>query len=64
MKAFMLSHPGCRCALTMQTAAWALGLADRVPACIEVSFEKRLAVKVLARRSWHSPQPAVSTLRL
>ena len=46
MKAFMLSHPGCKCALTMQTAAWALGLADRVPACIEVSFEKRPAVKV------------------
>lgn len=46
VKAFILSHPDCRYALTMQSAAWALGLADRVPARIEVSFERRPAVKV------------------
>lgn len=45
-KAFALSHPGCSFALTLQTAAWALGLADRVPARIEVAFEQRPVVKV------------------
>ena len=32
------AHPEAECALTMQTAAWALGAADRVPARIEVAF--------------------------
>lgn len=46
VKAFILSHPRCECALTLQTAAWALGLADRVPARIEVAFGKRPTAKV------------------
>ena len=32
------AHPEDECALAMQTAAWALGLADRVPERIEVAF--------------------------
>ena len=46
LKAFLLAHPSCRAALTLQTAAWALGLADRVPARIEVAFATRPSVKI------------------
>ena len=46
IKAFSLGHTNCAAALTMQTAAWALGLADRVPACIEVCFSTRPNVKI------------------
>lgn len=46
VKAFALSHPGCKYALAIQTAAWALGFADRVPARIEVSFKNRPMVKI------------------
>ncbi len=46
LKAFALAHPQCKVALTMQTAAWALGLADRVPARIEVAFASRPNLKV------------------
>ncbi len=31
VKAFCLRHPDKRCFLCLQTAAWALGLADRIP---------------------------------
>ena len=40
LKAYAAAHPGERFALASQTAAWALGLADRVPAVIEAAFER------------------------
>lgn len=46
VKAFVLAHPYCKAALSLQTAAWALGLADRVPSRIEVAFVKRPTVKI------------------
>lgn len=46
IKAFALANPSIDYALTFQTAAWALGLADRVPACIEVAFAAQPKVKV------------------
>lgn len=52
------AHPEDECALTMQTAAWALGLADRVPERIEIAFADGIPawkapdkVRVLAFRS-------------
>lgn len=58
VKAFRLANEGIECALTFQSAAWALGLADRVPAQIELAFELRPNVKVPAEISptvfaWH-----------
>lgn len=38
IKAFVISNPEIRCYLCMQSAAWALGIADRVPARTEVAF--------------------------
>ncbi len=46
LKAFSLAHPTIEYALTSQTAAWAHGLADRLPARIEVSFPIAPKVKV------------------
>ena len=46
IKAFALANPTIAYALTFQTAAWAMGLADRVPARIEVSFAAQPKVKV------------------
>lgn len=46
IKAFVLANPSIDYALTFQTAAWALGLADRVPARIEVAFAKQSKVKI------------------
>lgn len=46
MKAFMLAHPGLDIAMTFQTAAWALGIADRVPARTELAFAQRPTVKI------------------
>lgn len=46
IKAFALANPSVEYALTFQTAAWALGLADRVPAKIEVAFAERPKVKI------------------
>lgn len=45
LKAFNIAHPGCRNALCGQSAAWALGLADRVPSTISVVFEEWPKVK-------------------
>ena len=36
--AYMKSHPETECFLCMQTAAWALGLADRLPTRRELAF--------------------------
>ena len=40
VKAFMLANPETQCFLCMQTAAWAMGIADRVPAITEVAFSE------------------------
>jgi len=40
IKAFMIANPDAMCYLCLQSAAWALGLADRAPVCIEVAFPK------------------------
>lgn len=45
LKAFNAAHPECRNALRSQSAAWALGLADRAPSTISVAFEERPKVK-------------------
>ena len=36
--AFTMVNPDTRCFLCLQTAAWALGLADRIPSCKELAF--------------------------
>jgi hypothetical protein len=46
LKAFCLANPKVSCALTFQSAAWALGLADRVPSRMEVAFPESPKVKV------------------
>lgn len=46
IKAFALANPTTEYALTFQTAAWALGFADRVPVRIEVAFAAQPKVKV------------------
>ena len=38
IKAFQMSHPSENCYLCLQTAAWAMGLADRVPVRKELAF--------------------------
>ena len=38
IKAFMLANPEVSCSLCMQTAVWAMGIADRVPSLTEVAF--------------------------
>ena len=43
IKAFMLANPDIRCYLCMQTAAWALGIADRLPVRTEVAFSNSAA---------------------
>jgi predicted transcriptional regulator of viral defense system len=59
LRAFLMRDPWVRCALTFQAAAWAHGLADRVPARLEVAaadagvarrLPESLAVTVFAPR--------------
>ena len=38
IKAFLLANPEVKCALCMQTAAWALGIADRLSVRTEIAF--------------------------
>lgn len=40
LKAHIAAHPSNKFALASQTAAWALGLADRVPAVLDAAFER------------------------
>lgn len=47
-KSFMASKPDIFCALTFQTAAWALGFADRVPAVLDIAFAAPPQVKTPA----------------
>ena len=44
IKAFQIANPDISCCLCLQTAAWALGLADRVP------YKKELAFPEIPRR--------------
>ena len=46
IKAFAKANPSCSFALSAQTAAWALGLAGRVPSIIDVAFERRITLKI------------------
>jgi hypothetical protein len=47
LAAFLSQHPDARCALTFQTAAWAQGIADRVPTRIEVASATRNVADLL-----------------
>lgn len=38
VKTFMIANPEIQCFLCMQTAAWAIGIADRIPSITEVAF--------------------------
>lgn len=49
LRAFMLQHPDARCALTFQAAAWAHGIADRVPARLEVAAADPATAPLLPR---------------
>ncbi|MDO4290263.1 MAG: type IV toxin-antitoxin system AbiEi family antitoxin [Eggerthellaceae bacterium] len=40
LKALAAAHPNKKFSLASQTAAWALGLADRIPATLDVAFEE------------------------
>lgn len=57
IKAFALANPSIKYALTFQSAAWALGLADRVPSCIEVAFESQPKIKIPEKLSYSSYKP-------
>ncbi len=46
IKAFQLLHPKIKSFVCLQTAAWALGLADRVPAHKELAFEQILRKQI------------------
>ena len=41
IKAYIMSNPDDECYLCLQTAAWSLGLADRIPSHIEVAFREK-----------------------
>ena len=41
LKALLAAHEGLSCSLTFAAAAWAMGLADRAPATIDVAFDAR-----------------------
>jgi len=53
-KAFLSAHPNSDCALTFQAAAWAHGMADRVPSRLEVATP----TGALARRLPRSLMPS------
>lgn len=64
LKAFSLAHPSTEYALASQTAAWAHGLADRMPARLEVSFPIAPKVKVppeIRQSVYRSNLPLVRT---
>jgi len=47
LKAFLAKHPLARCGLTFQAAAWAHGIADRVPNRLEVAAVNHSAARQL-----------------
>jgi hypothetical protein len=49
LRAFLLQHPHARCALTFQAAAWAHGIADRVPDRLEVAASDARVARQLPR---------------
>jgi hypothetical protein len=63
LKAFAAANPSARCALSFQSAAWALGLADRPGARIDVAFAARPKVKVPDQVSASTFVPALVPAR-
>ena len=59
LKAFSLANPDIEYAASSQTAAWALGLADRAPARLDVVFSERPKVKVPDGISFSTFQPNI-----
>ena len=49
LRAVLRAHPDLRAGLTLQSAAWALGAADRAPARLEIAAPDGSAVAVLSR---------------
>ena len=47
LRSYLAKHPGSQCGLTFQAAAWAHGLADRVPSRPEVAVADPLTVRKL-----------------
>ncbi len=63
LKAFSAAHPSLEPALTMQAAAWALGLANRAPSVLDVAFPKpATAVSAPDGLRMHTFAPALPTL--
>lgn len=46
IKTFNIANPNCNSCLTLQSAAWALGLADRTPSIVEAVVEIQPNVKI------------------
>jgi predicted transcriptional regulator of viral defense system len=66
LQAFLLQHPDARCGLTFQAAAWAHGIADRVPARLEVAASDSAVARQLPRSlstSVFAPRLGTVTLR-
>lgn len=71
LKAFQAANPDVQCALTFQSSAWALGLADRTPSRQDVAFPTQPKIKkppeinpltfrwVLSTRTAHGVQALV-----
>lgn len=59
IKAFRIANPDTPCYLCMQTAAWALGLADRVPAQKDLAFSEQQKLHVPEGISVYRFSPAV-----
>lgn len=49
LQAALCAHPGVDAALTLQSAAWAHGVADRSPSRLEIAVARRSDARVLAR---------------
>ncbi len=46
LKTFCIANPDIKCFLTLQSAAWALGLADRAPSTVEAIVDAKPSVKI------------------
>lgn len=64
-KAFELAHPDAQPIVSLQAAAWALGLADRVPAKIDVVFPiiPRVKIPEGLRASAYAPNIATAKVK-
>lgn len=64
LKAHAAAHPDDKFALAAQTAAWALGLADRVPTILDAAFERMpAAIPNGVRASTYVPNIPIATAR-